>query len=372
MASADDQPLTHEYRRPPDRKFHMVWLCLSAGVVLLSMLMEVRNSQQVTIPFTQIPLPELCSFRRLTGMDCAGCGMTRCFISLGHGDVPGAWNYNPAGILLYGIVLFQIPFRAWQLWRIRRGQPEVQPLLLVHGFPLDQTMWRAQVSELSKSCRVLAPDLRGFGQSSPIAGDDAVVTMAQFADDLAALLSALQVKEPVTFCGLSMGGYIAWQFAARHADKLGRLILCDTKAAADTKEGAEGRHKLAAKVLAEGSQAAADAMLPKLFSKRSLESKAPCVEETQQVILRTKPQTIAAALRGMAAREDFTSRLGGISARTLVLCGAEDVITPPSEMRTVAAAIPGAEYAEIPAAGHMTPLEDPQGVTQAIRKFLGS
>lgn len=111
--------------RPPDRRFHVVWLCLAAGVVLLSTLMQIRNSQQVTVPLTQIPLPELCSFRRMTGMDCAGCGMTRCFISLGHGDVLGAWNYNPAGILLYGIVLFQIPFRGWQLWRIQRGLPEV-------------------------------------------------------------------------------------------------------------------------------------------------------------------------------------------------------------------------------------------------------
>src|SRR6187549_4000961 len=81
-----------------------------------------------------------------------------------------------------------------------------QPLLLVHGFPLDQTMWRGQISELSKSFRVIAPDLRGFGGSSPIAGDDEILTMAQFADDLAALLTALQIQEPVTFCGLSMGG----------------------------------------------------------------------------------------------------------------------------------------------------------------------
>ena len=111
--------------RPPDRKFHLVWLCLAGSVVLLSMVMQIRNSQEVNVPFTQIPLPELCSFRRMTGMDCAGCGMTRCFISLGHGDLPAAWKYNPAGILLYAIVLFQVPFRGWQLWRIRRGLPEI-------------------------------------------------------------------------------------------------------------------------------------------------------------------------------------------------------------------------------------------------------
>jgi len=247
-----------------------------------------------------------------------------------------------------------------------------RPLLLVHGFPLDSTMWRAQVSEFSRDFRVLAPDLRGFGQSSPMTADDAVITMAQFADDLAALLGTLKIPEPVTFCGLSMGGYVAWQFAARHANKLARLILCDTKAAADTQEAAENRHRLAAKVLAEGSQVASDAMLPKLFSKRAIESKFPCVEETRQVILRTRPQTIAAALRGLAAREDFTAKLGSIRVPTLVLCGAEDVITPPAEMRTIAAAIAGAEYCEVPAAGHMSPLEDPQTVNRAIRKFLGS
>jgi 3-oxoadipate enol-lactonase len=246
------------------------------------------------------------------------------------------------------------------------------PLLLVHGFPLDHTMWRGQVSELSQTHRVLAPDLRGFGQSSPLAAEEAVVTMARFADDMAALLTALQVTEPVTFCGLSMGGYIAWQFAARHPSRLGRLILCDTKAAADTPEAAENRHKLANKVLAEGAQVAADAMLPKLFSQRAGESGAPCVEETRQTILRTPPPTIAAALRGMAAREDFTSKLGNIQVPTLLVCGAEDAITPPAEMRTIVAAIPGAEYAEIPAAGHMSPLENPPAVNRAIRNFLDS
>ena len=121
-ASPTPQPVPQEAPRRFDRTFHVVWLCISAGVLLLSMLMQVRDSQQVTIPFTSLPVPELCTFRRFTGMDCAGCGMTRCFISLGHGDVAGAWNYNPAGILLYAIVLFQIPFRAWQLWRNSRGQ----------------------------------------------------------------------------------------------------------------------------------------------------------------------------------------------------------------------------------------------------------
>lgn len=110
--------------RRPDRGFHWTWLGIAGAVLFLSMVMQIRNSQQVNIPFTQIPVPELCSFRRFTGMDCAGCGLTRCFISLGHGDISRAWNYNPAGLFLFAIVLFQIPYRGWQLWRIRRGQSE--------------------------------------------------------------------------------------------------------------------------------------------------------------------------------------------------------------------------------------------------------
>lgn len=118
-------PVPADVLRRFDRRFQLTWLLLASGVVLLSMLMQLRDSLQVNIPFTQTPMPEMCSFRRFTGMDCAGCGMTRCFISLGHGDVAKAWSYNPAGILLYAMVLFQIPFRAWQLWRIRSGQQPV-------------------------------------------------------------------------------------------------------------------------------------------------------------------------------------------------------------------------------------------------------
>src|SRR5687767_13095699 len=83
------------------------------------------------------------------------------------------------------------------------------PLLLVHGFPLDHTMWFGQIDHFSRRWRVIAPDLRGFGASTVTPG---TVTMEQFADDLNALLDALGISEPVHLCGLSMGGYIGWQF----------------------------------------------------------------------------------------------------------------------------------------------------------------
>jgi 3-oxoadipate enol-lactonase len=242
------------------------------------------------------------------------------------------------------------------------------PLLLVHGFPLDHSMWREQISELSRSCRVIAPDLRGFGQSDVTPG---TVTMARFADDLAKLLDALGVREPVTFCGLSMGGYVGWQFVARHADRLGRLIVCDSRSIADTPEGAAGRLKTAEKVLREGASVVAEGMIPKLFSQTSLDSNASYVAATREVILRTAPEGIAAALRGMAERPDFTGQLGQIRVPTLVLCGADDAISGPAEMRGIADAIPGAKFVEIAGAGHMAPLEKPAEVNEVIRAFLG-
>ncbi|HEY2411185.1 MAG TPA: alpha/beta fold hydrolase, partial [Pirellulaceae bacterium] len=101
------------------------------------------------------------------------------------------------------------------------------PLLLAHGFPLDHSMWSGQLDGLSDRCRVIAPDLRGFGASDVVPG---VATMQQMADDLAGVLDALAIREPVIFCGLSMGGYVAWQFALRHRTRLAKLILCDTRA----------------------------------------------------------------------------------------------------------------------------------------------
>src|SRR6185295_6950543 len=102
------------------------------------------------------------------------------------------------------------------------------PILFVHGFPLNHAMWRFQIDELShRGFRCIAPDLRGFGHSSVSEG---TVTMEQFADDLAELLETMRIQDQVVFCGLSMGGYIAWQFERRYAERVKALILCDTRA----------------------------------------------------------------------------------------------------------------------------------------------
>lgn len=241
-------------------------------------------------------------------------------------------------------------------------------LLLVHGFPLDHSMWREQVAAFAASHRVIAPDLRGFGKST---GASETISMSQLADDLVILLDRLDIHEPVTLCGLSMGGYIAWEFWRRHGARLARLIVCDTRAVADTPEGARGRQMLAAKVLSQGSSAAAEAMLPKLLAPATATTRPELVDSLQQTILATAPATLAAALRGLAARDDFSGLLSQISVPTLMLCGAHDAISPPAEMRGMAAAMPSARFVEVADAGHMSVLESPAAVNGAIREFVG-
>ncbi len=250
---------------------------------------------------------------------------------------------------------------------VERGSGPV--LLLVHGYPLDHQMWRHQLDGLAADYRVIAPDLRGFGQSTVTPG---VVTMQRFANDLAALLDALKVREPITLCGLSMGGYIAWQFAQHHRQRLAKLVLCDTKAVADTAEGAKARLESAQKVLAEGPQAIVDGMIAKLFAPQTPSQQPDLVKGQREIILGTKPEGIAAALRGMAEREDVSGRLGEFDLPTLVICGEHDTIAPLEEMRSIAAELPRATFAPIAEAGHMAPLEQPTAVNQALRTFLQS
>jgi 3-oxoadipate enol-lactonase len=247
------------------------------------------------------------------------------------------------------------------------------PFLLVHGFPLDHTMWNAQIEALSERSRVVAPDLRGFG-NSPLGSVDPErgISMERYADDLAELLDALKIgtDNPVILVGFSMGGYVAWQFARKYAPRLRALVLCDTRAAADTDDARAGRLKMAEKVAEWGVARVAEMMGPKLIAPKTYESQPAVVTAVRRVVEQTAPEAIAAAQRGMAARPDMTAYLPQINVPTLVLVGADDVISPPAEMTSIAAAIPGSEFIVIPNAGHMTAMENPGAVNRAMLDFI--
>ena len=206
-------------------------------------------------------------------------------------------------------------------------------LLLVHGFPLDHSQWNYQIEELAKGCRVLAPDLPGFGRSelgfNPI-------SLRGMAADLARLLDELKL-EKITYCGLSMGGYIGWQFWKYHRDRLERLIACDTRAAADLETVARGRRINAELVRQNGTAPVADQMIPKLFQVENLQLRQAEVEAVRQMVLTSNPETLAQAQLAMAERPDATSWLGEIRVPMLFVVGEHDQITTASEMREMRA-----------------------------------
>jgi pimeloyl-ACP methyl ester carboxylesterase len=238
-----------------------------------------------------------------------------------------------------------------------------QPLLLVHAFPLSSAMWVRQIAGLAPRCRVIAPDLRGFGETAPGSG---AASLDQLADDLAGLLDQLKV-ERATVAGLSMGGYISFALWRRHRARIAGLILADTRAGADSAEARHGREQNARLAETQGAAAIADQMLPKLLAASAT---TPVRDEVREIIEANHPAGIAAALRAMAARPDATSLLAEIDVPTLVVVGGEDALTPPSEARILHEGIAGSRLVEIPGAGHLANLENPEAFNAALEEFM--
>lgn len=237
-------------------------------------------------------------------------------------------------------------------------------LVLLHGFPLDARMWRHQISGLSDAYRVIAPDLRGFGQSR--SGDS--FTMDSLAADVRAILKQLGAL-PCVLGGLSMGGYVTLAYAKMCPTDLKAIILMDTKAEADTPEAREGRKKMIQSVHSAGSPGVADAMLPKLLALAYQNS--PLAGEVRQMAEQCPPGTLVNALGALRDRPDRTDDLASIAESVLVIVGDQDAITPPQIAREMHGRIPNAQLEIIPNAGHMSPMENPDAVNAAIRKFLG-
>jgi pimeloyl-ACP methyl ester carboxylesterase len=239
-------------------------------------------------------------------------------------------------------------------------------LLLLHAFPLGLFMWDAQVEALAATHRVVRFDARGFGGSSPGEGP---LTMERIADDGAALLDLLGIERAV-IAGCSMGGYAAFAFVRRHPRRLAGLVLQDTRAGADSEEARANRIALAGRVLGEGATAAVEAFLPKLLGETTQRERLGLVASLRERILATSPRGIANALLGLAEREDSRATLAAVHVPTLVLVGAEDTLTPPSEAAAIAAGIEGARLETIETAGHLANLERPSAVNAVLRAFL--
>lgn len=242
-------------------------------------------------------------------------------------------------------------------------------LLLIHGFPLNSSMWEPQLEDLSDIARIIAPDLRGHGQSDAMPGP---YSTAMIADDCVGLLDALGIQEPVVVCGMSMGGYIALELYRQHPDLVEGLILVSTRAGADSEEGKAGRDRAADRVEAEGPQVIVADMLPKMMAPETYEIDPDLASEVEAMMQTTSPEGMVGALMAMKERADSTSMLAEIDVPTLIIHGAEDQIIPLSEARAMREAIPDAELVVIPEAGHLANLEQPEDFNAAVWDFLES
>ncbi len=223
-------------------------------------------------------------------------------------------------------------------------------------------MWEPQFALADEGWRVIAPD---FAASSK----PALPTMDDYAGQVIDLLDSLRVHEAVV-AGLSMGGYVALALV-RHAPRyLQALILCDTRAEADTPQAIEGRTKMQALVREKGQAAIADEMLPKLLGETTRRTRAETIERVRGLVLASSAESIAGALNALMTRPDSTSLLPSIHCPVQIIVGEEDTVTPRALSESMHQLIAGAELVVIPQAGHLSSIEQPQVFNQTVAQFL--
>lgn len=240
------------------------------------------------------------------------------------------------------------------------------PIVLIHGYPFDHSMWEPQVQALKDRYRVVTYDVRGLGRS-PAGG--VPPSMEGLVDDLLILLDRLGIPAAV-LCGLSMGGYIALRAAERAPRRMLGLVLADTRSEADTEQGRQSRLAVIKGIEENGLRLFAEDFLKKVFTPGTLARNAPCVDLIRRTILSNDPEGVCFASRAIMSRTDTTPVLANIAVPSLVLCGEHDSLTPPVVGRAMADAIPGARFALIPDAGHLSSLENPKAFNQHLLDFL--
>lgn len=246
------------------------------------------------------------------------------------------------------------------------GPADAPAVMFIHGFPLNRSMWHAQMSALEGRCRVIAYDLRGHGDSER---GDLPFSTALFVQDLLALMNALRIKK-AALCALSMGGYIALKAAVEYPDRFTGLALCDTQCTADTEEAKQKRLDAIRAIGENGVEAFADTMLKALFLPESFETKRPEVGLVRSMISGTAQQTLEQSLLAMRERGETCSFLANIAVPTIIIVGKEDKITPPSAAVYMHERIAGSQIFVVENAGHLSNLEQPERFNEALKTLL--
>ncbi len=240
------------------------------------------------------------------------------------------------------------------------------PLVLLHGHPFNRSMWQDQRETLQSICRVITPDLRGYGETTVVPGK---TTMEDFAGDLAALLDALEIDR-IILGGLSMGGQIVFEFYRQYPTRVLALLLADTQPQVDTEEIRAKRYANAQRIVEQGMQEFVEELLPGLLAKETRASQPDMVEKVRRMILHTPSEGAAAALRGRAERRDYTPVLRDITVPTLIVVGSEDEFTPISDAELMHQEIAGSQLAILEEVGHMPNMERPDEFNAVLKQFL--
>jgi 3-oxoadipate enol-lactonase len=258
--------------------------------------------------------------------------------------------------------------------RIRSGDAEIAyavlgdgpPLVLLHPFPAHHELWLPAAQALTSRYRIVLPDLRGHGDSD--VGEGPAI-MEKHAADLVRVLDDAGVGRAV-FCGVSIGGYILFEFWRRYRARVEGLVLCDTRSQADNAEGRATRLKSAADVIERGTEPFVENMIPRLFGKTTLATRPDVVDGARRMMLKMSPEDIAQVQRGMAERPDSTPTLKTIDIPTLILIGEEDTLTTVADGESMRQNISGSQLRVLPRAGHFTIWERAEEVGKVLRQFV--
>lgn len=240
------------------------------------------------------------------------------------------------------------------------------PVIFLHGYPFDKTMWQLQLEVLKPSYRLIALDIRGFGKSK---NEESPLRIDAFSDDVIALMDGLQIEKAIV-CGLSMGGYIALNALQRFPDRFVAMVLCDTQCIADTAAVKEKRFGVIDEIAANGPTSFLEGFIKKVFHKDSLDNKKELVKQIHSVVFANSEHVISQGLVALAERSETCSTLQDISIPVCIICGRQDEVTPLEQSEWMHKNIKGSSLKIIENAGHLSNLEQPDSFNKYLGDFL--
>lgn len=242
------------------------------------------------------------------------------------------------------------------------------PVLLLHPFPVHHQFWLSTAQSLWTRYRLILPDLRGHGESGLGEGP---ATMAKHATDIARVMDDAGIG-CAAFAGVSIGGYALFEFLRRFRERVSALVLCNTKAQADSSEARNARLRSATEVMERGTEPFFESMVPKLLGDTTRDTRPDLVDGALRMMRKMSAEDVAMVQRGMAERPDSVATLKTISVPTLIVTGEEDVLSGAAEAELMRQNIAGSRVKIIPKAGHYSAWERPKEVGELLREFFDS